>query len=83
MYKNSNRGAVPIVILGNKYDLFNEEENHVLDSEIKNMINMLNEELKNEKFDVTYLNTSALTGLNIENAFESLGSNIINWLKSK
>jgi len=83
LYKNSNRGAVPIVILGNKYDLFNEEENHVLDSDIKNMINMLNEELKNENFEVTYLNTSALTGLNIENAFESLGSNIINWLKSK
>ena len=47
------------------------------------MIELLNKELKDENFNVTYLNTSALTGLNIENAFESLGSNIINWLKSQ
>ena len=83
LYKNSNRGAVPIVILGNKYDLFDEDEDHVKSVEINDMIELLNEELKDENFNVTYLNTSALTGLNIENAFESLGSNIINWLKSQ
>ncbi len=83
LYKNSNRGAVPIVILGNKYDLFDEDEDHVKSVEINDMIELLNKELKNENFNVTYLNTSALTGLNIENAFESLGSNIINWLKSQ
>ena len=83
LYKNSNRGAVPIVILGNKYDLFDEDEDHVKSLEINDMIELLNEELKDENFNVTYLNTSALTGLNIENAFESLGSNIINWLKSQ
>ena len=83
LYKNSNRGAVPIVILGNKYDLFDEDEDHVKGVEINDMIELLNEELKDENFNVTYLNTSALTGLNIENAFESLGSNIINWLKSQ
>ena len=83
LYKNSNRGAVPIVILGNKYDLFNEDEDHVKITEINDMIELLNEELKDENFDVKYLNTSALTGLNIEDAFASLGSNIINWLKSQ
>lgn len=83
LYKNSNRGAVPIVILGNKYDLFDEDEDHVKSLEINDMIELLNKELKDENFNVTYLNTSALTGLNIENAFESLGSNIINWLKSQ
>ena len=83
LYKNSNRGAVPIVILGNKYDLFDEDEDHVKSVEINDMIELLNKELKEENFNVTYLNTSALTGLNIENAFESLGSNIINWLKSQ
>lgn len=83
LYKNSNRGAVPIVILGNKYDLFDEDEDHVKSVEINGMIELLNKELKDENFNVTYLNTSALTGLNIENAFESLGSNIINWLKSQ
>tara|TARA_B100002019_G_scaffold287160_1_gene298735 strand:+ start:242 stop:871 length:630 start_codon:yes stop_codon:yes gene_type:complete len=83
LYKNSNRGAVPIVILGNKYDLFDEDEDHVKSVEINDMIELLNKELKDENFKVTYLNTSALTGLNIENAFESLGSNIINWLKSQ
>ena len=83
LYKNSNRGAVPIVILGNKYDLFDEDEDHVKSVEINDMIELLNKELKDENFNVTYLNTSALTGLNIENAFESLGSNIINWLKSQ
>ena len=83
LYKNSNRGAVPIVILGNKYDLFDEDEDHVKNVEINDMIEILNKELKDENFNVTYLNTSALTGLNIENAFESLGSNIINWLKSQ
>lgn len=83
LYKNSNRGAVPIVILGNKYDLFNEDEDHVKIAEINDMIELLNEELKDENFDVKYLNTSALTGLNIEDAFASLGSNIINWLKSQ
>jgi Ras-related protein Rab-11A len=83
LYKNSNRGAVPIVILGNKYDLFDEDEDHVKSVEINDIIELLNKELKDENFNVTYLNTSALTGLNIENAFESLGSNIINWLKSQ
>ena len=83
LYKNSKRGAVPIVILGNKYDLFDEDEDHVKSVEINDMIELLNKELKDENFNVTYLNTSALTGLNIENAFESLGSNIINWLKSQ
>ena len=74
---------LPIVILGNKYDLFDEDEDHVKSVEINDMIELLNKELKDENFNVTYLNTSALTGLNIENAFESLGSNIINWLKSQ
>lgn len=76
--KHSGRGQVPMVILGNKYDLVDEAENVVSEDQIKGLIDKLNS--GDQSYEISYLNTSALTGLNVDEAFERLGTNILHWL---
>lgn len=55
-------GRVPIVIIVNKHDL--KDQAKVDENSIQNLVS---------KYRATYLYTSAKTGLNVENAFMSLG----------
>ncbi|MHA2171656.1 MAG: Rab family GTPase [Candidatus Kariarchaeaceae archaeon] len=80
MEKNTGRGAVPIIVLGNKYDLVDTSDEVVEQEKIDQFISEMNENSEKKGFSVHYLDTSALTGLNVDKAFETLGITILNWL---
>lgn len=79
--KNSGRGSVPMILLGNKYDLVDSAEDTVKKEEIDALLAELNVNQEDNGFEITYLHTSALTGLNVESAFNTLGTSILDWLK--
>ncbi len=78
--KYSGKGIVPIILLGNKFDLVEGADLVVNDEEIERKLDILREKYGDNRFKIHYYNTSALTGLNIEMAFESLGNEILKWL---
>lgn len=78
--KHSSKGMVPIVLLGNKYDLVDSADMVVTDEQIEEKITELNEKFSKEKFDLHYFNTSALTGLNVSEAFNTLGKEILSFV---
>ena len=80
---HSGRGMVPIVILGNKTDLKEKFPEHVPDHQIEAYIEILNEKYHTNGFETVYLETSALTGKNIDRAFEILGVNVVKWILTK
>ena len=80
--KNSGKGMVPIVLLGNKYDLIDSADEVVSMDDINTFVDDLNKKSEKNGFVVKYLDTSALTGLNIDKAFETLGETILRWQKA-
>ena len=78
--KNSGRGSVPMILLGNKFDLVDSAEDTVKQEEIDALLAELNTNQEENGFEITYLHTSALTGLNVEDAFNRLGTSILEWL---
>jgi small GTP-binding protein len=75
LYKYSNRGVVPVIILANKTDL--DEEREVTIKEAKEFIKQLNKKTKEHEIENFFLETSAKTGLNIDKSFEIIGQYII------
>ncbi len=75
LYKYSNRGVVPVIILANKTDL--DEEREVTIKEAKEFIKQLNKKTKEHEIESFFLETSAKTGLNIDESFEIIGQYII------
>ena len=59
---------VPLVIFGNKMDLRDSTENHISHEEGINHVKNLSEKYET---DIMYIETSALTGENIDFAFEN------------
>ena len=74
LYKNSGKGSVPIILLGNKSDLKDECEQPVNPDDAATFMNEMKEKYKT---DIKYLDTSAKTGLNVEEAFLQLGELIL------
>ena len=81
LYQYSGRGVVPIIILANKVDLKDERE--VTLKEAKKCVQQLNAKTKELEIENFFLETSALTGLNIDKAFEILGQYIIERFSSE
>ncbi|MFW9997854.1 MAG: GTP-binding protein [Candidatus Odinarchaeota archaeon] len=73
IWKNNGKGQIPLVILGNKVDLRAQFPNHVTDEQAKEYCEKLTEQTQSEGFEVQYLPTSAKTGLNVPESFDSLG----------
>ena len=71
--KSGNR--VPLMIVGNKIDLRSEGSDSISTNEAMEFVNQLSQKL-NWKF--TYIETSALTGVNVRVAFENLIDGILN-----
>ena len=82
LWPNSGRGEVPIIILGNKADLKDKFPEHVLDFQIETYLKKLNERCAKYNFEVVYLETSALTGKNIDESFKQMGINVVKWILS-
>lgn len=79
--KHNGRGNIPIILLGNKFDLVDTADDVVSMEEINKLIQELNKDSKKDGFEVKYFDTSALTGLNVGEAFQALGETILKWLK--
>lgn len=78
LYRNSHTICIPLIILGNKIDLRNNMESTVTAESAKNFIlSNLKPMVSERKCELNYLEVSAKTGLNVENAFQELGYAIL------
>lgn len=80
LWKNSGRGIVPVTLLGNKADL--RDKNSVSNEQAERYANALTNKLKKKGFTIKFMETSAKTGLNVEEAFLELGTQVIDGLKT-
>jgi small GTP-binding protein len=83
LWKNSGRGKIPFVLLGNKFDLAEEGKEFVTEKRINQFIEEINQEVKENDFEITYLATSAKTGLNVDEAFNILGRTVMKWIDKR
>ncbi len=82
IWQHNGKGVIPIVILGNKADLLDEYPNHVpLDTAQKFAEKLTETKTRKYGFEVKFLQTSAKTGLNIEEAFNSLAQVYFQYVK--
>ncbi len=75
LYKNSGRGIMPIALLGNKVDLRDTADDCVTEKDAIEFISDLKTKL-NIPYDIPYLETSAKTGVNVDESFDRLAYNI-------
>ena len=81
IWTNNENKKIPIVIVGNKIDLEEKCLEHVIGTElIIETLSFLNAQVKEENFTISYVETSALTGFNVENAFLVLVREILVWI---
>ncbi|MHA2297039.1 MAG: Rab family GTPase [Candidatus Hodarchaeales archaeon] len=74
IWQNNGKGIIPVVILGNKFDLCKKISGCIEEKEAIEFAAMLSKKTQKEKgFKVKYLKTSAKTGLNVSEAFNTLG----------
>lgn len=77
--ENNNWRLVPVILVGNKNDLTENEPRNVTREEIDTYVQTLQEwglQL-NPNFSIKYFETSAKTGANVYQAFESLVNTIL------
>ena len=79
LYKNSGRGKMPLTVLGNKVDLREEVDDPVTKEEVFTFIKEL-KEAKGIPYEITYLETSAKTGANVDESFKILATSIKKYL---
>ncbi len=77
----TGRGIVPFSILGNKMDLISPATREKIRARVLTYIQTLNKKYKERGFKVEYFETSAKTDENVSNAFENLGSKIIDFIQ--
>ncbi|MFX1538667.1 MAG: GTP-binding protein, partial [Promethearchaeota archaeon] len=84
LWKYSKRGKPPIVLLGNKADLKAQVPNSVTNEEIRAFLDEINAtpEFVAKNIKIPYFETSALTGLNVEHAFMSMGNVIMKLIQN-
>ncbi len=80
LWKNSGRGPVPFVLLGNKTDLREHFPNHVTKEKGLQYADELTQKTTEHAFSISYLETSAKTGQNVGLAFDTLGTNVFSWI---
>ncbi len=79
LYRNSGRGIMPITFLGNKVDLRDEVDDPITQDEALEFIKKVKEEYKID-FEMPYLETSAKTGVNVDESFDILAATIRTYL---
>lgn len=74
IWKHNGKGMIPVVLLGNKYDLKDDVPDHVGEKEAEAYAKKLTKKtVSSSGFKVKFMNTSAKSGLNVSEAFETLG----------
>lgn len=84
LWKLSGKGKIPLVLLGNKADLRDTPSVKTLSPEQGQAVaEKLSEIGRGSGFEVPYLETSAKTGRNVEDAFDLLATNISHYIQGK
>ena len=71
--KHTNINSMTMLLIANKKDLREEGKNHVTTNEGKSLASQWSTELFENKWEVPFIETSAKTGENIQEAFDHLG----------
>lgn len=80
-WKFSGRGPIPFVVLGNKFDLKSKAQVKI--SEARKFVDDLNQHTAQFGFENHFLETSALTGLNVQEAFHHLAEYVVKQIDSR
>ncbi len=74
-------GPFPVIFLGNKNDLRAKHAHCISHDRMQKLAQVLSREAQAYKgFRISYIPTSAKTGMNVDLAFKILGFEIVNWL---
>jgi small GTP-binding protein len=82
-WAHNGRGEIPLVILGNKADLKAKEANHITNEQGEQYAAELSQRTEPLGFTIPYLETSAKTALNVDQAFESLGRMVLKFVEER
>ena len=83
LFKNNEEFVTPFILLGNKIDLRNEISDTLRPEHGLVYSKQLSEVTQPYGFKVPYLETSAKTGENVDQAFQLLGKMVINYRSLK
>ncbi len=81
LIRHSHTEGTPIVVVANKMDLY-DPNIHMDLGKVEEYIKEIEERL-DHRFRVGYIETSALTGLNVKKAFEMLREYIMEWISNE
>ncbi len=82
-WTHNGQGEIPLVILGNKADLKAKEANSITNEQGEQYAAQLSQKTEPLGFTIPYLETSAKTALNVDQAFESLGLMVLKFVEEK
>lgn len=75
LWQNCGRGIVPVVLLGNKADLRTKKS--VSKREATKYAQVITNSQKKKGFTVEFMETSAKAGLNVKEAFATIGTQVV------
>lgn len=81
---NNSDFPIPLILVGNKIDLVDKSDgDFIYTSEGKELAENLSEEYLNNDMNIQFIETSALTGINVDSAFVNLGKKFIQIMNNR
>jgi small GTP-binding protein len=81
-FKNTGRGPVPVILIANKEDLRDEFPDALSRKHGLELAKSIDKITSNKGFTCLFLETSAKTGQNVEEAFRELGGKVLTYIES-
>ncbi|UCE14787.1 MAG: GTP-binding protein [Candidatus Heimdallarchaeota archaeon] len=83
LWTNNTKGRIPVVVVGNKIDLREECDETISSEQGKLFADRLTKLTASEGFTCHYVEASAKSGINIQEAFSLLGKNIMKFAERR
>jgi small GTP-binding protein len=80
-FKYTGRGPVPVVLVANKEDLRGEIPHPMTKKHGIELVKKIDEQVKDDSIISSFIETSAKTGQNVDEAFKILGKNILTYIE--